>query len=44
MRATAAIKPPRPFEMIVDRPFFFVIVDHQTKTILFMGLVEQPGS
>lgn len=36
------IKPPRPFEMIVDRPFFFAICDDETKSILFMGSIEEP--
>ena len=31
-----------PFEMIVDRPFFFVIGDDQTQSILFMGVVCDP--
>jgi len=35
-------KPPRTFEMIVDRPFFFAICDDQNNTILFMGSVEDP--
>jgi serpin B len=35
---------PCTFEMIVDRPFFFAICDNHTKTILFMGSVEEPGS
>jgi serine protease inhibitor len=35
-------KPPRTFEMIVDRPFFFAIRDDLTKAILFMGSVEEP--
>jgi serpin B len=35
---------PRTFEMVVDRPFFFVICDNYTNTILFMGSVEEPGS
>jgi serpin (serine protease inhibitor) len=30
--------------MIVDRPFFFVICDNYTNTILFMGSVEEPDS
>jgi len=34
-------EPPRPFEMIVDRPFFFAICDH-AGTIWFMGSVEEP--
>jgi serine protease inhibitor len=32
----------RPFEMIVDRPFLFVIADKLTQTILFMGIVNDP--
>jgi serine protease inhibitor len=35
---------PQPFQMIVDRPFLFVISDEATKLILFMGAVEEPGS
>jgi serpin B len=31
-----------PFRMIVERPFFFVIHDTQTKSILFMGTVYNP--
>lgn len=33
---------PKPFEMIVNRPFFFVIADSKTQTILFTGIVENP--
>lgn len=35
-------KPPKPFEMIVDRPFMFLIEDAQTQTILFLGVVYEP--
>ena len=32
--------PPKPFQMIVDRPFLFAVVDAHTGMILFMGLVN----
>jgi serpin B len=43
VRATAILRPQKPFEMIVDRPFFFVIEDSQTQSILFMGVVYDPA-
>ncbi|HTV75349.1 MAG TPA: serpin family protein, partial [Candidatus Baltobacteraceae bacterium] len=43
MAGRAIMEPIRPFEMIVDRPFFFVIADDQTGSILFMGIVENPA-
>lgn len=33
-----------PFEMILDHPFFFVIDDKTTRSILFMGIVSKPGA
>jgi serine protease inhibitor len=42
MESMAIERPLKPFEMIVDRPFLFVIADNQTQTILFMGLVSNP--
>jgi len=43
MHALAVFRPEKPFEMIVDRPFIFVIGDDSTKSILFMGLVYDPA-
>ena len=33
---------PRRFQMILDRPFFFVIRDHDSNMILFMGALNDP--
>jgi serine protease inhibitor len=33
-----------PFEMVVDRPFLFVIGDNLTKSILFIGVMYEPAS
>ncbi|HTV95114.1 MAG TPA: serpin family protein [Steroidobacteraceae bacterium] len=40
--ATALALPAPPFQMIVDRPFLFLIEDRPTQTILFAGLVYDP--
>jgi serine protease inhibitor len=42
MRASVMMRPLKPFEMVADRPFFFVISDKTTGTILFMGIVNDP--
>lgn len=42
--ATTAYRlPSQPFEMVVDRPFLFLIEDRPTQTILFVGLVFDPS-
>lgn len=38
------MNPPKPFEMIVDRPFLVVIEDEESRTILFMGVIFDPAS
>jgi serpin B len=42
LRVMAVMRPESPFEMILDHPFFFVIVDRTTHAILFMGIVSNP--
>ena len=42
-RASVVIRPESPFEMVLDRSFFFVIGDRTTHAILFMGIVANPG-
>ena len=42
LRAEEVADRPKTFEMIVDRPFVFLIHDYETRTILFMGVVFEP--
>jgi serpin B len=42
MKMTAIGPATRPFQMIVDRPFVFVIEDQPSHTILFLGEVVEP--
>lgn len=42
MVLTSAQMPQEPFQLVVDRPFFCVIRDNQTGTVLFMGSIQEP--
>lgn len=44
IRATSIQMPTEPFQMTVDRPFFCVIRDNQSGTVLFMGSIVNPQS
>jgi len=39
---TSVQQPRQPFRMVVDRPFFFAILDTRTGAVLFMGAVYEP--
>jgi len=41
--ATSIRPPSNPFEMVVDRPFFCAIYDHETQTPLFLGSIVNPA-
>lgn len=40
--ATSIRPPSNPFTMVVDRPFFCAIYDHETQTPLFLGSIVNP--
>ncbi len=37
-----SVNPNPPFSFVADRPFFFVIRDDATGSVLFMGAVYEP--
>ncbi|ODU24294.1 MAG: hypothetical protein ABS95_02010 [Verrucomicrobia bacterium SCN 57-15] len=43
LESALEMNPPKPFTLIVDRPFLFLIEDKETRTILFTGMVYNPG-
>jgi serpin B len=43
VRATSAMPQDPAFQMVVNRPFFYVIRHQQTGTILFMGTIVHPS-
>ena len=43
LRTLAAMRPPPPVTMVVDRPFLFAIVDTATSLPVFLGQVSRPG-
>ena len=42
IRTRAAMRPPSPVTMVVDRPFLFAIVDTPTSLPVFLGQVSRP--
>jgi serpin B len=38
------MNPPKPFDMVVDRPFLFAIVDARSEMILFTGIIFDPAN
>jgi serpin B len=40
--AGLTLSPPKPFTMIVDRPFFCAIRENKTGAVLFMGSIVNP--
>ncbi len=43
VRATAMLRPPPPFVMVIDRPFLCAIVDKRSGALLFVGAIYDPS-
>jgi serpin B len=43
VRTAAARRPPKPFRMSVDRPFFCAIEDRRSRALLFLGAIYDPA-
>jgi serpin B len=43
MKATAMLRPTEEFHLVFNRPFLAAIADAKSGTILFLGIVGQPG-
>jgi serpin B len=43
VRATALARPPQPFQMVVDRPFYCAIEDRRSGALLFVGAIYDPA-
>jgi len=44
IQTRAAMRPPQPVTMVVDRPFVFAIIDTATRLPVFLGQVSRPGA
>ena len=43
MKATAMLRPTEEFNLVFNRPFLAAIADGKSGTILFLGIIGEPG-